>query len=71
MNMVETFGLLHAERQLLDGDNLESGLFDLRENDAGMSIADRVRLDDAEGALRHDAPAAKVNCFTYCIVAAV
>ncbi len=53
MHMVEALRLILSERNLLDGDDLKSGLFDLRENGAGKAFADRVRLDNAKGALGH------------------
>jgi hypothetical protein len=37
----------------LDGHNLKAGLLNLGQNGPGETFADRVRLDDAEGALRH------------------
>jgi hypothetical protein len=51
MHVVEAFGLLLGETDLLDGDNLESCPLDLGEYSRRMALADRVRLDDAEGAL--------------------
>src|SRR6185437_16532166 len=51
MHVIETLGLLPGETDLLDGDNLESCPLDLGENGSRIALADRVRLDDAEGAL--------------------
>ena len=53
MDVVEAFGLRFRERQLLDGNDPEAGLFDLGEDGAGGAFADGVGLDDAEGALGH------------------
>ena len=53
MDGIEALGLRLGDGLLLDGHNLESGLVDLGEDGAGVALADRVGLDDAEGALRH------------------
>jgi hypothetical protein len=39
---------------LFDGHNLKAGLVDFGQNGPGETLADCVRLDDAEGALRHE-----------------
>ena len=53
MDGIEALGLRFGDGLLLDGDDLEAGLFDFGENGSGVAFADCVRLDDAEGALRH------------------
>ena len=50
---IKALGLLLGDGLLLDGDDLKAGLVDLGQNGSGEAFADRVRLDDAEGALRH------------------
>ena len=48
---IEALGLRLRDGLLLDGHDLEAGLLDLGQNGPGKALADRVRLDDAEGAL--------------------
>ncbi len=48
---VEALGLRLGEKHLLDGDDFEARLFDFRKNRGRVALADRVGLDDAEGAL--------------------
>ena len=51
MDGIKTLRLGLGNRLLLDGNNLETGYLNLRQNSGGKAFADRVRLDDAEGAL--------------------
>jgi hypothetical protein len=53
MHVIETFGLLFGEGNLFDGNDLKAGLVNFGEDGCGVAIFDRVRLDDAEGALGH------------------
>jgi hypothetical protein len=52
--VVEALGLLLGDGLLFDGHDLKTGLVDFGQNGPGETLADRVRLDDAEGALRHE-----------------
>jgi hypothetical protein len=51
VNVIEALGLRLRDGHPLDGDDLETGLLNLRQNCPGVALADRVRLDDAECAL--------------------
>src|ERR1700733_4345342 len=51
MNVVKALGLSLGDGNLLNGNDLESRLFNLGKNCACMALADGVRLDDAECAL--------------------
>jgi hypothetical protein len=53
MDGVETLGLFFRDGLLFDGNDLKSGSLDLGQYCPSVAFADRVRLDDAEGALRH------------------
>ena len=53
VDVVEALGLRLGDGELLDGDDLEAGFVDFGEDGAGVALADRVWLDDAEGALGH------------------
>jgi hypothetical protein len=54
MHGIKALGLLFGNRLLLDSYDLKVGTLDLGQNGPGETLADRVRLDDAEGALRHE-----------------
>jgi hypothetical protein len=53
VNGIEAFGLSGGDRLPLDGHDPKVSALDLRDNGSGETFADRVRLDDAEGALCH------------------
>jgi hypothetical protein len=45
--------MLFGDGLLFDSHDPEAGLRDFCQNGSGIAFADRVGLDDAEGALRH------------------
>ena len=51
MDGIEALGLRLGEKHFLDGDDFEAGLIDFGKHCGRVALADRVGLDDAEGAL--------------------
>ena len=54
MDGVEAFSLRLGDGDLLDADDLESGLLDLGEDGGGVAFTDGVGLDDAECTFGHE-----------------